>query len=292
MNRNINLNWLRTFEATARYLSFTAASKELGLTQTAVSIQIKSLETKLGQKLFIRGPKSLDLTEIGKAYLPAVRESLRSLSVSTDGLFNSDQANTLVVRASVALIVWLAPKLHGFKAQYPEVGIKFVTSIWPDGLEMEEVDIDIVLAANSQTNTQLERLSTERLVAISGSLMAKDIHSEEDLLQCQSIQITGFEDHWDHYLSHFNLRQGISAVNLQVDTSVAAGELVACNLGCAVVLERFALGFIESGRDVVLSGQAVPLNQSHYFSTADAIKTSKSYTDVFKAWLRDIFRDA
>ncbi|WP_315982121.1 LysR family transcriptional regulator [Aliamphritea spongicola] len=59
MNRNINLNWLRTFEATARYLSFTAASKELGLTQTAVSIQIKSLETKLGQKLFIRGLKVL-----------------------------------------------------------------------------------------------------------------------------------------------------------------------------------------------------------------------------------------
>ncbi|WP_261843319.1 LysR family transcriptional regulator [Aliamphritea ceti] len=291
MNRNINLNWLRTFEATARYLSFTAASKELGLTQTAVSIQIKSLETKLGQKLFIRGPKSLDLTEVGKAYLPAVRESLRSLSVSTDGLFNPNQANTLVVRASVALIVWLAPKLHDFKAQYPDVGIKFVTSIWPDGLEMEDVDIDIVLAANNQPHSKLEKLSAERLVSISGLQVAKGIHSEADLLQCQLVQITGFEDHWDHYLSHFNLRQDTSAVNLQVDTSVAACELVACNLGCAVVLERFALGAIESGREVLLSGQAVPLNQSHYFSASETMKVSKPYTDAFKAWLRDIFRE-
>ena len=54
MKQNLNLNWLRTFEAAARHLSFTAASHELGLTQTAVSQHIKGLETKLGQNLFIR----------------------------------------------------------------------------------------------------------------------------------------------------------------------------------------------------------------------------------------------
>ena len=67
MKQNLNLNWLRTFEAAARHLSFTVASHELGLTQTAVSQHIKGLETKLGQNLFIRRAKSLQLTDIGQA---------------------------------------------------------------------------------------------------------------------------------------------------------------------------------------------------------------------------------
>ena len=75
---NLNLNWLRTFEAVARLSGFTAASQELGLTQTAVSLQIKALETKLGHDLFIRRAKSIKLTEIGKAYLPSVRNTLET----------------------------------------------------------------------------------------------------------------------------------------------------------------------------------------------------------------------
>ncbi len=83
---HLNLNWLRTFEAVARCSGFTAASKELGLTQTAVSLQIKALETKIGHDLFIRRAKSVELTDVAKAYLPSVRNSLETLSLST--LFN------------------------------------------------------------------------------------------------------------------------------------------------------------------------------------------------------------
>ena len=111
---NLNLNWLRTFEAVARLSGFTAASQELGLTQTAVSLQIKALETKLGNELFIRRAKSIQLTEIGKAYLPSVRNTLETLTISTYGLFGPDLRNTIVVRASMALIIWLAPKLGEF----------------------------------------------------------------------------------------------------------------------------------------------------------------------------------
>ncbi|WP_271272679.1 LysR family transcriptional regulator [Aliamphritea hakodatensis] len=290
MNRNINLNWLRTFEATARYLSFTAASKELGLTQTAVSIQIKSLETKLGQKLFIRGPKSLDLTDIGKAYLPAVRESLRNLSVSTDGLFSTETGNTLVVRASVALIVWLAPKLGSFKQQYPDVSIKFITSIWPDGLDAEDVDIDIVLAATEPAGQASLVLSEERLVPVCGHQMAGQINGPADLLNCPSVHILGYEDHWDHYLSPFQLHQDSRQVHLQVDTFVAAAELVANNLGCAVVLERFARGAIDSGRPLSIVGDPVAITQRHYLAVPARAGEGKLHGRAFREWLVDIFQ--
>ncbi|MDX1739583.1 MAG: LysR family transcriptional regulator, partial [Alphaproteobacteria bacterium] len=69
------LNWLRAFEAAARKVSFTAAAEELNLTAAAVSYQVRSLEEHLGFPLFDRLPRSLRLTEMGRAYLPAVRKA-------------------------------------------------------------------------------------------------------------------------------------------------------------------------------------------------------------------------
>ena len=86
---------LLPFEAAARLLSFTAASREIGLTQTAVSQHIKALETQLDAKLFVRRPKSLQLTDAGKAYLSTVREALDMLDMSTTGLFGPRRARSI-----------------------------------------------------------------------------------------------------------------------------------------------------------------------------------------------------
>src|SRR5512136_271357 len=64
------LNHIRSFECSARHLSFTLAANELGYTQAAVSNHVRALEHYLGRKLFIRYPRSLKLTEMGEAFLP------------------------------------------------------------------------------------------------------------------------------------------------------------------------------------------------------------------------------
>jgi len=289
MNRNLNLNWLRTFEAAARYLSFTAASKELGLTQTAVSQQIKALEAKLGHDLFIRRPKSLKLTEIGKAYLPSVRDSLLALNLSTNGLFGPDQTTTITVRAEMAFIIWLAPRVGDFQRQFPDVGIKFVTSIWPDVIDTQPVDVEIILAPIDRYPQHTEKLSEEFLIPICGSKTAKSIKSVHDLTQTHPIHILGFDDHWSRYLTEFGLQHDVRTTRLQVDTFTAACELVACDLGSAIVLERFALNAIETGHPIRCVGDSVPLRQSHYIVNQDSAKQANPMAESFKAWLRTLF---
>ena len=66
LSRNFPLNALRVFDSAARHLSFTKAGEELGMTQTAVSYQIKLLEDFVGSALFERKPRQLRLTENGK----------------------------------------------------------------------------------------------------------------------------------------------------------------------------------------------------------------------------------
>ena len=147
MRHNLNLNWLRSFEAAARLLSFTAASVEIGLTQTAVSQHIKALEAQLDTRLFVRRPKSLQLTDTGKAYLTTVREALTMLDMSASGLFGPRRTRTITVRASMALIVWLSSRLDDFLIQHPDTGVKLVTSIWKSPTDQQSVDVDIILAS-------------------------------------------------------------------------------------------------------------------------------------------------
>ena len=286
---NLNLNWLRTFEAVARLSGFTAASQELGLTQTAVSLQIKALETKLGHDLFIRRAKSIKLTEIGKAYLPSVRNTLETLTISTNGLFGPDLKSTIVVRASMALIIWLAPKLGEFKMLHPEIGLKFVTTIWQESIDTQNVDVDIILAPNSNTIANLEKLSEEFIVPICSSEIAEDINSIADLEQVTPIHILGFDDHWTRYMAEFGLQHEVKLTRLMVDTSVAACELVANNLGRAIVIERFAISAMSTGQNINITGDRIPLKQSHYLVKKDVTKERKTTVLIFNEWLRTQF---
>ena len=259
------------------------------MTQTSVSLQIKSLESKLGQNLFIRRPKSLKLTEIGKAYLPTVRDSLLALNLSTNGLFGPDIATTIVIRSPLALTFWLGPKLADFQLQYPGVGFKFVTAIWVDAVDTQPIDIDIVLASDRNSTNHMERLSNEFLVPICGPGSFDSIKSVDDLTRVNPIHILGFDDHWSRYLAEFGLQYDIRSTRLQVDNFVAACEFVACDLGCAVVLERFATIAIETGRQIKCVGERVPLQQSLYLVAKESGAENQLMIEAFKDWLRPLF---
>ena len=294
MKSNLNLNWLRTFESAARLSGFSAAARELGLTQVAVSQHIKSLETKLGHDLFIRHPKKVQLTEAGKAYLPSVREGLQRLSHATYGLFGSDIKRTIVVRASIAVLTWLAPGLNNFHQQYPNIPLKFVTSLWPDPVDTQKVDIDIVLMSSSEHTEPSEKLSDEFIVPICGQQTSKDISSISDLCKLEPIHIVGYDDHWSRYIDHFDISSSASTTGtarLQVDTSVLACELVATGMGCAVLIERFARRAVETDKSICIVGEPIPLHQSHFLAktvTANDEPVSAEI-EAFKEWIRGEF---
>lgn len=77
------LNALRAFEASARHLSFKEAANELNVTASAVSQHVKSLEDLLGIKLFRRLHRSLELTQAGQMYQPALGEAFGIISETT-----------------------------------------------------------------------------------------------------------------------------------------------------------------------------------------------------------------
>ncbi|CUK18972.1 Gcv operon activator [Ruegeria denitrificans] len=289
MRHNLNLNWLRSFEAAARLLSFTSASHEIGLTQTAVSQHIKALEAQLGTKLFVRRPKSLQLTDVGKAYLPSVREALSTIEMSTSGLFGPREAITITVRASMAFIMWISPRLDGFLQTNPNTSVKLMTSIWKDSSDQHPVDVDIILASKEYAGPNLEPLSVEAIVPIFSATSDVEIKRPRDLLQHPSIHILGFDDHWARYLSAFSLEPTNRGAKLVTDTSTAAIEMVASGLGCAVVIERFAKQAIKTKQNIRIVGEAAALEQSHYLVHRALPATVHPQVEAFNSWLRQQF---
>ena len=291
MTQNINLNWLRTFDAAARHLSFTTASQELGLTQTAVSQHIKALEQKLGQKLFIRRARSLELTDIGQAYLPSIREGLETINMSTRGLFGPDLTSTVVIRASMACIIWLTSHLDKLQEAHPQISVKFATAIWPESSDKQMSDIDIILAPQKHAGPHLEKLSDEYIVPICSPKTSDTVISPADLTHLNPIHILGFDDHWARYLAAHDLPQNTNPTRLIVDTSVAACELVMLGHGAAILIERFARHAVHSGRPLDIIGAAVPLGQSHYLSRKDSAHRKLPELEVVTRWLHDCFTD-
>ena len=93
------LTWFRAFEAAARHLSFTAAAQELGLTQSAVSQHVRSLELRFGQMLFARKPRGLALTDAGRRLLPAVAKAIGGLAEAS-ALFEPARPDSLLTVAT------------------------------------------------------------------------------------------------------------------------------------------------------------------------------------------------
>lgn len=142
--RPLPLDKLRTFEAVARRLSFSAAADELFITQSAVHRQIKALDSDLGTALFNRGTHQVELTAAGdqlrQALLPALEgidRSVRQIRVT-----QGRRAVRLPTFASFATL-WLMPRLAGFQQPHPDIDIRISAN---DVLmEADDPDIDLAL---------------------------------------------------------------------------------------------------------------------------------------------------
>ena len=139
------LTELRVFEAAARHLSFKAAAAELGVTPTAISHQIRLLETYCGRQLFRRQPRPLSLTSAGARLFPAVRDGLRRFSDALAEVKSGGApGRRLGVTATNAFAArWLLPRLPLWRAAHPRVRIDIIGTDTVVGLDDGEADVAI-----------------------------------------------------------------------------------------------------------------------------------------------------
>jgi DNA-binding transcriptional LysR family regulator len=131
----MELSQLRTFRVVAETLNFTRAAERLGLTQSAVSHQIKSLETELGEPLFIRAKRGVKLSPAGQAALEhAVRllDEAEALRERVAGGEHSPAGRVRVAAATQAIVHLFAPIFEAFMRAQPRIDVSFRTTASTD----------------------------------------------------------------------------------------------------------------------------------------------------------------
>ena len=282
---------LHAYEAAARHLSFAAAAAEMHLSASAVSQRVRTLEAHLGARLFERLPRSLRLTPMGEAYLPAVRDVFQDLSAATSGLFAGTERASLTVRVQITYATtWLAPRLPDFCASFPHIDLKLVSAIWADALPPSEIDLEVRLGNGAWPGFISTKLHDDTAVAIYGPQLLEaygPVDTVRDLLPHGRVHLLGSEDLWRHVIPSDNDGDRATPPRvLTVDTSIAALEVVASSTYWAFLPERFVRRAARAGDVHVANNASVRMRQDHYALRRDDARQLSGEASAFIRWLR------
>jgi len=134
---------VRAFEAAARHGSFTRAAEELGMTQAAVSYQIKVLEERVGAPLFLRKPRQVTLTEVGQRLAPVFTEAFALIGEAYAQARSGAEGLLCVSTILTFASSWLARNLGAFQMRHPALAVRLDTSSRLIDFSREDVDVAI-----------------------------------------------------------------------------------------------------------------------------------------------------
>jgi DNA-binding transcriptional LysR family regulator len=169
----VEIRQLRAFVAIAESGTFTAGALRVHVTQAAISMQIRQLETEIGAKVFVRAPRHVILTEAGEQLLRRARHILREHDAALDEiaeLAGAERGRLRIGSASAMVLTEQLPAiLKELRKQHPaaEIAVTSGTSeVLVDQILAGEVDIAFVSLPVDVRGIKTERLSQDQLVAI------------------------------------------------------------------------------------------------------------------------------
>lgn len=190
------LTAVRAFEAAARHASFTKAADELGMTQAAVSYQIKLLEERVGAPLFLRRPRQVVLTDAGRRLAPQVSQAFETLSAA----FAETRAGTGETLAITTVATfgsnWLAPRIGSFQVAHPKLAVRLDTSSrWVD-FTREEMDVAIRAGRGTWPGLITHRLMALTFTPMLSPQLADSIGGVKEPADLLKLPIIGPGDPW------------------------------------------------------------------------------------------------
>jgi LysR family glycine cleavage system transcriptional activator len=280
------LNWLRAFEASARALSFTAAAEELSMTQSAVSQQIKSLESAMGRALFLRRARGLELTDEGRGYLPTVQAAFAMLEEGTTVLQSRNHPEVLELQVNLSFaLFWLTPRLGQFMDEHPGVQLNLATSVWHEERPHHPASMQIVFGLGKQEGINGRRLTRDSIFPVCTPKVAKQIKSLDDLLKQRLFDLPGTAQSWGAWLKAHPEGGTMAAPTVhRASTWALSVEWALRGLGVALAHETIANDLLGTGQLVRPFDFSIPLKEAYYLIAPEGARTRHA-SKVFKEWL-------
>jgi len=250
MRRSPPLPAVRVFEAIARCGTFTAAADELGMTQAAVSYQIKLLEERLGVSLFQRRGRRAVMTDAAARAAGQLREAFDKIDAAFDEL-RGDETILRISASSTFTERWLARHIGSFQADNPEVDIRLDVSNRYVDFASEDVDVAIRWGNGDWPGLAKDRLFDLDFTPMCAPGLVNGMELPLPASAALSMRWINPQDHWwAAWLSD----NGIAAdgrptqKGVMVDSQATEGLAALAGQGLAMLTPALWQGELEDGR--------------------------------------------
>jgi DNA-binding transcriptional LysR family regulator len=254
----MEIRQLRAFVAIADSGTFTAAAQQVHVTQAAISMQIRQLETELGAKLFVRAPRRVVLTEAGEQLLQRARHILRDHDAAVDEvaeLAGTQRGRLRIGSASAVVTTDVLPKLlKEIRKQHGGANISLVSGT-SDALVQQllngELDLAFVSLPVEARGIHTERLSQDQLVAIASPRhrLAKQKTVSAYTLAGEKLILGERGGNTRRLIDQFFAQAGVSPhVSMELSRQAAIRRMVEEDMGVGIVPLQSVSEAVEKGR--------------------------------------------
>lgn len=277
---------LAAFEAAARTSSFSAAARELDLTQGAISRQIRALENQLGVELFVRDRQQVHLSDIGATYGEEIRSALGTIRQATLSAIANPGGGVLDLAILPTFGTrWLIPRLPSFLEANPGVTVNFAMRVSPFDFERDRQHAAIHYGAAQWPDADCTFLMDEEVVPVFSPALAEKfpLSQPKDFTGVALLHLTTRPNAWADWFAAFNVpKQEPQGMFFEQFSSVA--QAAAAGMGAALLPTFLIESELKSGALVPLNGGAINSSSAYYLVTP---KTRAGYAPMlaFRSWL-------
>ncbi|HEU5130793.1 MAG TPA: LysR family transcriptional regulator [Pyrinomonadaceae bacterium] len=254
----MEIRQLRAFVAIAESGTFTAGALRVHVTQAAISMQIRQLETEIGAKVFVRAPRHVILTEAGEQLLRRARHILREHDAALDEiaeLAGAERGRLRIGSASAMVLTEQLPSiLKELRKQHPaaEISVTSGTSeVLVDQILAGEVDVAFVSLPVDVRGIKTERLSEDQLVAIASPhhKLAKQRTVSAYTLAGERLILGERGGNTRRLIDQFFAQAGVSLhVAMELSRQQAIKRMVEEDMGVGIVPLQSVKDEVEKGR--------------------------------------------
>ncbi len=257
---------LRAFHAAARHGQFREAARELGLSESAISHQVRRLEDFLHVKLFDRRGPKVRLTEAGGRYFRDIGPAIERIGAATEALIGpSDRARVALTLPPSLAMLWLIPKLARLEQEHPQIELQLVTTTRVVDLRREQVDLAIRHGQGHWEDVEAEFLfaETARPVARPDYLSCRG--DMADALADKRLIISNFfVDEWTEWARARGIQPPSTTGALRLDSQEQILAAAEEGLGVAIGRSPSVDDRLANGRLVAPFGEAQFGNAAFY----------------------------
>ena len=292
MNQLPPLNALRYFLAAAKSLSFKSAAQQMFVTQSAISQHIKTLEDFLECQLFVRGYRSVSLTQAGQDLLPDIATGFEYLTKGVANVRGDTRPKVLNITVNESLSTrWLVPRLYLFQQRYPDISVRIEPS--NKLLAFAQNDLDLAVRFGKGDHPQLEsrKLADDTLYLVCHPRLAKHTLTPESLSALPALKENSRDilPAWEQFYAQHKLLPSIGHNALQVeDSTITIVEAALAGQSVAMLRHSLIYEQLARGQLVRLFDFSYPCEYAYYL-VAPHQHFAREKVQLFSKWLVAMF---